>query len=207
MENQVEIWKSHPDIDKLEVSTLGRVRTLDRVVSGKNRTYLKKGHILKQRNAGNGYMLVHITINGKQVTKLVHRLVAQAFISNPDSLPEINHKDCDKTNNDVSNLEWCTRKYNVAYREKYGASQRQPVFAVNLSTLKVSRFRSQNEAGRELGVSQGNINMVIKGKRKYANGFWFVNDDGHAVDIVKSKLHDVGGIGLKIKHRATLKIH
>ena len=75
------------------------------------------------------------------------------------------------------------------------------MFAINLKTFEVSQFRSQNEAGRALGVKQGSISMIIKGKVKQSGGFWFVNDDGHAVDVVKSKLHDIGGIGLKIKHR------
>lgn len=71
-----------------------------------------------------------------------------------------------------------------------------PVFAIDLSTLKVSRFRSQYEAGRELGILQPSINMVIKGKRNQTCGYWFVNADDNAVDVVKSKLHDIGKTGL-----------
>lgn len=74
-----------------------------------------------------------------------------------------------------------------------------PLFAISLDTLEVLHFRSQREASRELGADSGSINNVIKGKYKYTHGYWFVSDDGHAVDVVKSKLHDVGGVGLKIK--------
>lgn len=56
----------------------------------------------------------------------------------------------------------------------------------------MSQFQSQHEAGQALGVDQGNINNVIKGRLKQTNGYWFVKDDGHAVDVVKSKLHDIG---------------
>ena len=198
MENKVEIWKALPGATGVEVSTLGRVRTLDKMVWNGSVTYSKKGHVLKQHDNNKGYLLVGFRVNGKTVHKSVHRLVAQTFLPNPDNLPQVNHKDSDPTNNDVSNLEWCTALYNRQYREKFGKSSNRPVFAIDLSTLEVSYFRSQKEAGRALGVSHGNITKVIKGKRKQTGGYWFVNDDGNAVDIVKSKLHDVGKTVLKI---------
>ena len=201
---ETEIWKAHPEYTGVEVSTWGNVRTLDRIVPRKNGTYHVKGRVLKQSdNVVNGYSQVHVTVDGKQVMKYVHRLVAQTFLANPDNLPEVNHLDCDRTNNHVENLEFCTPKYNSQYREKFGISntesQGHPVFAINLASLEVARFRSQSEASRELGVKNSNITAVIKGRYKQIRGFWFVNDDGHAVDVVKSKLHDVGGVGLKIK--------
>lgn len=189
MENKAEIWKAHPEYAGIEVSTFGMVRSV-------------KGCYYKISLSNKGYLQVVFRMKGKCVSKLVHRLVAQAFIPNPDNLPQINHKDCDRTNNNVSNLEWCNASYNNQYREKYGISNTEslgvPVFAINLTNLKVSRYQSQNEAGRELGFGQGNISNVIKGKQKQAHGYWFVMDDGHAVDIVKSKLHDIGKTGLKI---------
>jgi len=196
--NEKEIWKSYPDIPAIEVSTFGRVRTRDRMVSGRgNRTWLAKGQVLKPFVSNNGYMRMPIKIDGKQIKKSVHRLVAQTFIPNPDNLPMVNHKDCNRKNNHVENLEWCNNSYNQKYREEFGKASGHPVFAVNLATLEVSRFRSRMEAGRSLGVFYQSINKVIKGRFKQTGGFWFVNDDGHAVDVVKSKLHDIGGTGLK----------
>lgn len=190
MIEQAELWKKHPYIDKIEVSSFGRVRSV-------------KGHYYKNNNDKDGYLTVGFRVNGKRVNKKVHRLIAEAFVPNPNTLPQINHKDSDRTNNNVSNLEWCTASYNRQYCEKYGISQGMPVLAINLSTMEVSQFRSQHEAGRVLGVEPTNISSVIKGKIKQTGGFWFVNaDDGRAVDVVKSKLHDIGGAGLKIKHRA-----
>jgi len=84
---KTEIWKKHPDIEGMEVSTLGNVRILDRPGSRENRTYSKKGRVLKQCYDKNGYMRVGITIDRKWTMKLVHRLVAQTFIPNPDNLP------------------------------------------------------------------------------------------------------------------------
>lgn len=198
MENQAELWKALPDVTGIEVSTLGRVRTIDKMVWNGRGTWLMKGRVLKQSNDKDGYLQVHILIDGKWTTKRVHRLVAQTFISNSDNLPEVNHKNCVRDDNRVSNLEFCTHSYNIKYREKYGISLGHPVFAINLTTLEVSRFRSQHEASRVLGVNQGNIDSVIKGKRKQTGGFWFVNADDKAVDVVKSKLRDIGKNVLKI---------
>jgi len=195
---ETEIWKSHPEISGIEVSTLSNIRTLDRLISSENGTRFTKGRVLKQQLNHNGYLQVRIPVDGKWVTKSVHRLVAQTFIKTPDNLPEVNHMDCDRRNNNIDNLEWCDNSYNVQYREKFGKAQNKPVFAINLTTLEVSRFHSQNEASRELGIVRSNINDVLKGTQKTAHGFWFVNDDGHAVDVVKSKLHDIGKTGLKI---------
>ena len=199
---EIEVWKALPGVNGVEVSQLGKVRTLDRIGSRESGTYSKKGHILKQSNA-NGYLLVTIPVDGKFTTKGVHRLVAQTFIPNPYGLPEVNHKDCDRKNNNAINLEWCNHSYNAQYREKFGEALGRPVFAINLSTLEVSRYPSQIEASRKLGIDQSNISRVIRGRQKQVCGYWFVNADEHAVDLVNKNLHDVGKTGLKIKRRAT----
>ena len=200
---KTEIWKSLPEYAGIEVSTFGRVRTLDKMVWNGRGTYPVKGRVLKPRDNGNGYLQVNIKVDGKFTTKYMHRLVAETFISNPYDFSEVNHLDCNRTNNNVENLEFCTHSYNQNYKEKFGISttesQGHPLFAINLTTLEVSRFRSQGEASRALGFGQGSVSSVIRGKTKQAGGYWFVSDDGHAVDVVKSKLHDVGGVGLKIK--------
>lgn len=201
MKGPVEFWKKHPDIPGIEVSTLGRVRTLDRVVSGKgNGTYPIKGQVLKPFGNGHGYLRVGIQIDGKRTNKYVHRLVAQIFIPNHDGLPEINHKDNNPLNNNVSNLEWCTHEYNIAYKEKYGTpaknnAPKSPVYAINLATLELSHFRSQCEASRSLGFRQGDISKVIKGNRKQTHGFWFTNADEKAENLIKKKLYDIKMMG------------
>ena len=200
---ETEIWKSHPDIVGIEVSSLGNVRTLDRVVPRKNGTYHTKGRVLKQSNGSNGYLQVSVKVDGKSTSKRVNRLVAQTFLPNPNNLPQVNHRDCDKTNNKVENLEFCTASYNAKYRDKFGISNAElkghPLFAINLDTLEVSHFRSQGEASRELGVNRPDINKVVKGRAKQTGGFLFVNDDENAVDTINRKLHDIEKTGLKIK--------
>ena len=102
-----------------EVDQFGRVYALDRIVhvSDNGREYDKplKGGQMKQHMHSKGYKTVVLTKNGKSETVYVHRLVAGAFINNPEGLPFINHKDEDKTNNFAENLEWCTNEYNVNY--------------------------------------------------------------------------------------------
>ena len=193
--NEKEIWKSHPEYTGIEVSTMGRVRSLDKVVPCRgNGTRIVKGRVLKQYNDKYGYQKTSIPINGKWTTKSVHRLVAQTFIPNTDGLPEINHKDNNQLNNNVSNLEFCTHEYNIAYREKHGTPAKDfvpksPVYAVNLKTLEMLHFSSQHEAGRALGVYVQNINKVIKGNRSHAGGYWFVKNDENVDDDIKRKLH------------------
>lgn len=190
---ETEIWKAHPDIGIIEVSTLGNVRTIDRIVSNGRGTYPVKGRALKPRNEKNGYLRVGIQIDGKWTKKLVHRLVAQTYIPNPENLPQVNHLDCNPKNNNVENLEWCDNSYNQKYKNKFGISNTEteghPVFAIKLDTLEVLRFRSQGEAGRAIGVDQQSINKVIKGSRNQAGGYYFKEDDGNGIKIDRDKLN------------------
>ena len=192
---KTEIWKLHPEYTGIEVSTFGRVRSLDRVTSSEKYTRFVKGRVLKQYNNTNGYLQVKIPIAGKWTTKSVHRLVAQTYIPNPDELPQVNHLDCNRKNNNVENLEFCDNSYNQKYREKYGISNTEllskPVFAINLTTLEVLHFSSQTEASRELRVFNSNVNKVIKGRFKQTGGFWFTNADDNADDAIKHKLNDL----------------
>lgn len=192
--DEEEIWKSHPDIAGIEVSTLGNVRTIDRVTSGEKRTRFTKGRILKQ-SYNRGYLQVSFRVNGKFVTKYVHRLIAEAFIPNTDNFPQVNHKNCNRDDNRVENLEWCTASYNAKYRNKFGVSnaetQGHPLFAINLSTLEVSHFSAQGEASRVLGIQHSDINSVIKGKLKHAGGYYFKEDNGNGIEINRDKLNNI----------------
>lgn len=192
-----EIWKTYPDpkYNFIEASNLGRIRTKDRYVPGRNGSKrLIKGRVLKQQLNPNGYMYVTFKVNGKTVNLSVHRVIASSHLPNPDNLPEVNHKDNDPINNAVSNLEWCSRKYNEAYKKNFGTVQAEvfgrPVFAVDLETSKILRFETQTEAARQLGVGVRSINDVLKGRQKTTHDWWFCYADENAVKKVRAKFGD-----------------
>ena len=190
-----EIWISYPEYTCVEVSNLGRVRTKDRwVPNGKNSKRLVKGRVLKQQLNNYGYLYVHFRANGRNIFLLVHRMVAICFLPNPNNYPEVNHKDNNPQNNEISNLEWCTDQYNQAYKNNFGKSpaqiQGRPVIAVSLDTFDAFWFESQHEASRQLSIDVENINAVVKGKRKKTHGWWFCYADERAVKKTREKFGD-----------------
>lgn len=115
-----EIWKDIEEYKgRYQVSNLGRVRSLDRI-SVQHKHFGDvfrpiKGKIMSNTIGKRGYAYVHLCNENNARNNSIHRLVAQAFIPNPNNLPCINHKDENKTNNNVENLEWCTYSYNNSY--------------------------------------------------------------------------------------------
>lgn len=113
-----ELWKEVKGFEGYyEVSNLGKVRSVDRIVYDTVRkcNRLLKGRVLVERDNGYGYKSVMFCKEHKLYNKYVHIMVAEAFIDNPLNLPTVNHKDENKSNNKVSNLEWCTQYYNNEY--------------------------------------------------------------------------------------------
>lgn len=114
-------WKDIKGYEGMyQVSDEGKIRSLDRKVKDatQNRYQNLKGKILKESDNGKGYKLVFLSKNRKRKNKYVHRLVAEAFIPNPDNLKEVNHKDLDKSNNCVRNLEWISNIDNKRHYQK-----------------------------------------------------------------------------------------
>lgn len=189
MEN--EIWKDIEGYEGLyQVSNLGRVK---RVRSGRIRT---------QKIAKNGYCQVNLSKNNQVNFYLVHRLVANAFIPNPNNLPQVNHKDENKTNNHIENLEWCTQSYNNLWgtgteRQNYSRHKNDPqglswkkalktrdknnnvnsskrVCQYSLVGNLITVFNSISETSRKLGINVADISNCCNGKRKTAKGYKFV---------------------------------
>lgn len=112
-----EIWIPLKDFeDCYEISNYGNIRTIPRMVKVNNNGYIKIKQIYKyQKEHYKGYLQVSLKKDGKKYKKYVHRLVAENFLLNPNNLPQVNHKDENKKNNHVDNLEWCTNEYNLNY--------------------------------------------------------------------------------------------
>ena len=172
-----EIWKDIKGYEGwYQVSSQGRVRSLDRFINcthnGKRKV---SGRVLVGSNGGRGYVLVILTKNSKQTYKYVHRLVAEAFIPNPNNLPQINHKDENKTNNCVDNLEWCDGLYNINYgtvRERIIKNTSKQVQQFDENMLFVKQYPSQIEASRETGILQGAISQSISKGCKAGGFYW-----------------------------------
>ena len=119
-----EVWKDIKNYEGLyQISNKGNVRSVNRVYFQKSshNTYMYKkykGKMLAKTDNGNGYLIVHLLKNGKRKPCYVHRLVAEHFILNPNNYNEVNHKDFNKKNNNINNLEWVSRKINVNYSIK-----------------------------------------------------------------------------------------
>ena len=165
-----EIWRDIKGYEgKYMVSNLGRVKSLNYNKTGKEK-------ILKGVDNGRGYLILNLYRGGKGKTCRINRLVAQAFIENPQNLPEVNHKDEDRTNNRVDNLEWCTTQYNVEY------SQAKAVIGINKVSGLIVEFPSLMEASRQTGIDQGNICHCLKGRQKSAGGYyWHYASDSEEV--------------------------
>ena len=160
-----EIWKDIEGYDGLyQVSDKGRVKS---VKFGKEK-------ILKPGRDKDGYLLVILSKNGERNTYRVHRLVAQAFLPNPNDLPQINHKDEVKTNNSVQNIEWCDQKYNHNYgtiNQRIAEKCSKPVLQFTKSGEFIKEYKSVMDVQRNLGYAQSNISYCCLGKIKSAYGF------------------------------------
>lgn len=152
-----ENWKPVKDYEGIyEVSDTGLVRSLDRV-DRLNR--FKKGTLKAPCDNGRGYLCVNLKAHGKQAQKTIHRLVATAFIPNPDNLPVINHIDGNRGNNDISNLEWCTQLENMRHAFKTGLIKHKPL--TDEQKLKVSTTTKEAMSRPEI---KEKIRQLAKGK-------------------------------------------
>lgn len=164
-----------------EVSNLGNVRSLGRIAKhgryeGHTRTYFGRLLIPQVAKRG-GYLTVLLSVGGRRKNCKIHRLVAEAFLLNPNDFPMVNHKDFNRQNNNVENLEWCDAKYNTNYslhRKPSMLNKRgKPVDAYDRDGNFVSSFASIRDAGRVLNVFGQNICAILSGKSKWIKGYTF----------------------------------
>lgn len=193
-----EIWRDIKDYEGLyQVSNLGRVRSLDHYVKYKgNSIRLVQGTIMKLKLNRYGYLEVSLCKNGKHKSYIIHRLVAMTFPDlvnwieeakgKPFNKIDVNHKDENKLNNCVTNLEWCTKGYNIRYGtgiKRRSVTQKKtmptikPVLQYTLDMVLIKEYPSIREAERQTGIYNQNIIRCCKGKVKSAGGYiWRYKD-------------------------------
>ena len=166
----MEQWKNIEGYEGLyQISNCGRVKSF----------YNGKELIMKLGTNEKGYSRVSLWKNHKKKDYKVHRLVAEAFLDNPDNLTEINHKDEDKSNNNVDNLEWCSHQYNI----NFGTAIQRRVNKISKTTYQytldgklIREWKSTSEIEQQLGYCRGHIGKCCNGKLKTAYGYvWTYN--------------------------------
>jgi hypothetical protein len=181
-----EVWKDIKGYEGIyQVSNLGRVKGLRKRNNAYN-VYYKKEFIMKLQKNHKGYLKVQLNNDLiKRKMFFVHRLVAEAFIPNPNNLPQINHKDENKENNVVDNLEWCDNSYN----QKYGSTcdyRRKKVVQLDKNANVLKIWRSITEACEHYGIPISNISAVCHHKRKTIKGYkWVFLDEYRDKKLVK----------------------
>ena len=165
-----ETWKDIKNYQGIyQISNLGKIKN-------------NKGKLLKQFKNHKGYLTIQLSKNGDSKTYTVHRLVAQAFIPNPDNKPQINHKNCNKEDNKIDNLEWCTNNENKAHAKINGLCKSSPKGGSNLRAKKVIQYDIEGRIIRKWDCIQdivrcfkiatgSNIIGCCKHKAKTAYGY------------------------------------
>lgn len=165
----MEIWKDIRGYEGLyQISSLGNIKSYPKKYQHNSIV------VLKPSTNQYGYKYIGLYKNKERKSYLIHRLVAEAFIPNPNNLPQINHKDENKQNNCVDNLEWCSNEYNASYGTRNirsSITQGTKINQYDKNNNYITSYHSINEAAKKTGISEGNISSVVQGRRKSAGGF------------------------------------
>lgn len=160
MNKNLEIWKTIKGYEDYQVSNYGRIKRNEK--------------ILKPILSRNGYLHIFLYSKGKSKQFLVHRVVANTFIENKNNLKEINHKDGNKQNNIIDNLEWCTRKENVHHflnSNKLNETKSKAVVQYDLKGNKINEYESIRKASKMTKIEAHNIIYCCKGQKATASNF------------------------------------
>lgn len=169
------IWLPYKEFPEyFEVSNTGLVKSVTRIlVYSDGRSRVSKGKVLKPKIDKDGYLFVGLRINRKRYWRRLHRMVADTFIPNPNNKPQVNHIDCNVSNNHVNNLEWCTAQENIRYAvskgAKYGSYQSRKINQLTKEGEFVRTWNGISEAVKE-GYSEY-ISLALRKKYSISGGY------------------------------------
>ena len=172
-----EQWRDIKGYEGLyQTSNSGRIKSLPRLVRRGTAGFMKTTTQIRITHLGKkGYERVTLSNHkGKKRNELVHRLVAIAFLPNPNELPDVNHKNEVKHHNFLSNLEWCTHKYNCNHGtspKRIGSKLSKKTYQYAMDGCFVKEYKSLSEAARVTNLSKSNIAMVCNGQYKQSGGY------------------------------------
>lgn len=184
----IEQWRDIDGYEELyQVSNIGRIKSLSREIWNGYKHYIREEKILSLTINPQGYYKVSLCKNNKVTSFLVHRLVAKAFVLNPNEYNVVNHKDENKLNNSADNLEWCTQKYNFNYsctKINYKSEERirlislaqsKKVYQYDTERNLIKEWESARKAS-ENGFCESHISSCCTGKRKTHKGFIWLHE-------------------------------
>lgn len=191
-----EEWRNIEGFPNYEVSNMGRVRSLDHYITDTwGRHYFRAGKMIKlriQTGKKDHYSQIMACIyDGRKMHRvIVARIVAKAFIPNPNNYPQVNHKDENSLNNCVDNLEWCTCSYNINYGnyiKRRSASKKRSVDVFDMDMNYIKTCDGLVDAGNEFNVLPSSISMCCHNKCKSTRGyrFKFHNEDNSSQPYTK----------------------
>lgn len=169
-EIKIEIWKNIKEYPNYKVSSLGKIKRIKTYVPGKNGSERTLPEMIKAVKPNKkGYLMAKLTNKHGNKNVSVHRIVATAFIKNSSNLPEINHKNCIKSDNRVDNLEWCTTKQNVHHAMKNGLRHptlsNKQIIAIR-SILSRNKNITQTDIANRYNVHQSTICKIANNQRR-----------------------------------------
>lgn len=174
----MEIWKETKQMGaNYLISNFGNVKSISRYKNNNGGLVFHNEMMIKKQVTKKGYNSVSMTINKKFSTFPVHRLVATAFIPNPENKPQVNHIDGNKLNNDVSNLEWCTNRENITHKNIRNKKKTSKYVGVHFSK-KYNKWVSQiNIEGKTYNLISSNYELDCKKKYDEALNNWLVKKE------------------------------
>ena len=163
----MEIWKDIKNYEGIyQINNFGKIKSAYKKGNNCNNKILKASYTY------NGYERIGLSKNNKTKKYLVHRLVAETFIPNPNNYEQVNHKDENKQNNNINNLEWCTRSYNINYGNRNNNLNKE-VWQYDLKGNFIKKWKSTMEIQRSLGYKNQSISSACRGKSRTAyNYIW-----------------------------------